>query len=66
MPLLQLGELFFPPGQISLGRGCILLGRHVVQDHNIPLLEMEPVQMVEGVFCLKSTASVQVSGARET
>lgn len=52
MSFLQLRKLFFSPGQISLGGGCILLGRHVVEDYDIPLLQMETVQMVEGVFGL--------------
>jgi hypothetical protein len=53
MSFLQLRKLFFSPGQISLCRGCILLRRHVVEHYDIPLLKMETVQVVEGVFCLE-------------
>ena len=41
--LLQLRQFLFSSRQLRLGRRRILLRGHVVQHHNVPLLQMKTV-----------------------
>jgi hypothetical protein len=53
MLLLQLRQFLFSPGKLRLGCRSVLLCRHVVQHYDIPLLQMEPIQMFQCILSLQ-------------
>ena len=54
---LELSQLLLPLGQLRFRSSSVLFRGHVVQDDDVPFLQMKPIQMVKRILGLTAGES---------